>query len=191
MAAWQLRARLAEERLVALSGATTAPPPGEGASADAGRRGPAGGRPSASSRPIQLPDGEPGAAVVPPAPPGDPVFVRHPLYRGRRYRQLVDDFANEAKGAQRQYAVLSAKPDRLRREAIALGLLDAEWAAIGGSDWPTGDPRWLAERRARFEYRFETGRGRSPIAGLTRALLFASLGVLLVAVAALLVLTVF
>ena len=188
MTAWQLRARLAEERLVALSGGSTPSSQGDRPRLEsaAAARGP--DRPPVPSASTQQPDVD--RMALPPAPQGDPVFTRHPLYRGRRYRQLVEDFTNEANGAQRQYRALASKRDRTRRDEIALGLLDAEWAAIGGPEWPAADPRWLAERRARFEYRFETGRGRSPISGLTRALLFASLGVLLVAIATLLVLIV-
>ncbi|HEY7035077.1 MAG TPA: hypothetical protein VH482_27300, partial [Thermomicrobiales bacterium] len=144
MTAWQLRARLAEERLVALSGVpafsqTAAPRP------QAAPVSPGVDRPPVPVPPTEQPETDRTAAAIPPAPPGDPVFTRHPLYRGRHYRQLIDDFANEATGAQRQYAVLSTKPERSRRDDIALGLLDAEWAAIGGQDWPAADPRWLAE----------------------------------------------
>jgi hypothetical protein len=190
MTAWQLRARLAEERLVALSGAAATPSQGTRSQAESGRTTRDLDRPLVPSPSTEQPDADRGAATLPPAPQGDPVFVRHPLYRGRRYRQLVEDFANEASGAQRQYAVLSAKPNRVRRDEIALGLLDAEWAAIGGSDWPTADPRWLAERRVRFEYRFETGRRRSTALGLPRWVPFAVLSVLLVVLVALVVLIV-
>jgi hypothetical protein len=184
MTAWQMRARLAEERLLALSGA--APPPAQAprVGSSSGRAAPAADRPPASPQSIAPPDPDSDRAGSDlPPPKGDPVFARHPLYRGRRYRQLVEDFANEASGAQRQYAVLSAKPERVRRDEIALGLLDAEWAAIGGTDWPSADPHRLAERRARYEYRFETGRRRSAESGLLRLLLIAVLAVALVAVA--------
>jgi hypothetical protein len=95
MTAWQLRARSAEERLVALSGAS---PTSSQATP-----------PWSASAPAAPPSDRHGerdrtTAALPPAPHRDPVFVRHPLYRGRRYRQLVEDFANAAKGVQRQYS---------------------------------------------------------------------------------------
>jgi hypothetical protein len=100
---------------------------------------------------------------------------------------LVDDFSNEASGAQRQYAALASKADRTRKGEIAVGLLDAEWAATGGSDSPSADPRWLAGQRARFEYRFETEQHRSSAFGVTRSVLLAFLGDVLVAVVAVLI----
>jgi hypothetical protein len=99
----------------------------------------------------------PAATPSPPAPVGDVVFKRHPLYRGKRYQQVVNDFVEEARAAQRQYASLASRPERTRKDDIALGLLDAEWAPIGGTEWHAADPRWLAQERARFEYRLELG----------------------------------
>lgn len=155
--AWQLRARQAEERLVAMMGAARAAAPASAATAPAGPPSP----PVATAGSARLDTAASPAAAMPPAAPampaGDPVFKRHPLYRGKRYQQVVNDFVAEARAAQRQYASLASRPGRTRKDEIALGLLDAEWAPIGGTEWHAADPRWLAQERARFEYRLELG----------------------------------
>jgi hypothetical protein len=180
MTAWQLRARMAEERLLALSGAAptqVARPQRESPTS-------AAAAPSASRPTVWGPGGDTDrtATVLPPVPEGDPVFAKHPLYRGRRFGQLVGDFTKEAAGAQRQYAALASKSDRTRKDEIALGLLDAEWAAIGGADWPSADPRRLAEHRVRYEYRFETDRRSTRVFGLPVGILVVCLIVVVVAV---------
>jgi len=151
--AWQRRARQVEEQLLALTGAGRA-----------ATHAPTAAAPPTRTNAPQVDTATAGAAappapVLPPAPvpsgSGDPVSKRHPLYRGHRYQQLVNDFTEEARAAQRQYAALASRPERTRKDEIALGLLDAEWAALGGSDWPMADPRWLAAEKTRFEYRFE------------------------------------
>ncbi len=155
--AWQLRARQAEERLVAMMGAARTAAPASVAPAGAPPAAAGSVRSGAAASP---PAAMPQAAPSPAAPAGDPVFKRHPLYRGKRYQQVVNDFVEEARAAQRQYASLASRPARTRKDDIALGLLDAEWAPIGGTEWHAADPRWLAQERARFEYRLELGRTR-------------------------------
>lgn len=179
MTAWQLRARLAEERLLALSGAVpsqvgrsqrdSAPSVADTATM------------SQKSPPATAADADRSTAVLPSRPEGDPVFTKHPLYRGRRFRQVVEDFTKEAVGAQRQYAALASKAGRARKDEIALGLLDAEWVALGGADWPAADPRWLAEQRVRYEYRFETERRQNRVLGFSMWVLAICLGVVVVA----------
>lgn len=180
MTAWQLRARMAEERLLALSGAapTQVARPSRESPASAATA-PARSQPSLSA---PGGDADRPATVLPPVPEGDPVFTKHPLYRGRRFQQLVGDFTKEAAGAQRQYAVLASKAERARKDEIALGLLDAEWAAIGGADWPAADPRWLAEQRVRYEYRFESERRQHRVFGMSVTLLAVCVSVVVVVV---------
>lgn len=157
--AWQLRARQAEERLVAMMGAAREAAPASAAPASAPPAAAAGrARSDTAASPTAA---MPPAAPSPAMPAGDPVFKRHPLYRGKRFQQVVNDFVEEARAAQRQYASLASRPGRTRKDEIALGLLDAEWAPIGGAEWHAADPRWLAQERARFEYRLELGRTRN------------------------------
>ena len=104
--------------------------------------------------------GGPGAGAAEPALDApnsllDVVFERHPVYAGRRVKEVWGELTEEAATAQvavGQLAEAGAAGDGDARDRARLAALGERWAPFAGSTWTHQPPRQVASARVLWEY---------------------------------------